>query len=180
MDIWTHIEFDRATRANREKSALWMLDHLERLAELLNALGQQDKDRSVKAAYILEMMALKNFKAIAHVLPDLALQLTQFKSDSSQRALLHMMSLWLAPLTVTKSLDKKTREALTEHCFDKLIGAPEAAIAVQAHAMSCLYYLSRVNSWIEEPLRAILIKNMPQQSPGFRARARHILANLNQ
>ena len=46
--------------------------------------------------------------------------------------------------------------------------------------MSCLYYLSRVNSWIEEPLRAILIKNMPQQSPGFRARARHILANLNE
>jgi len=58
MDIWTHIEFDRATRANREKSALWMLDHLERLAELLNALGQQDKERSVKAAYSLEMMAL--------------------------------------------------------------------------------------------------------------------------
>ena len=110
MDIWTHIEFDRATRANREKSALWMLDHLERLAELLNALGQQDKDRSVKAAYILEMMALKNFKAIAHVLPDLALQLTHFKSDSSQRALLHMMSLWLAPLNSDqKSRQKNTR-----------------------------------------------------------------------
>jgi len=91
-----------------------------------------------------------------------------------------MMTLWLAPMTVTKSLDKKTLEAITEHCFDKLIGKPEAATAVQAHAMSCLYYLSRVNSWITEPLRAILIKNMPEQSPGFKARARHILENLPQ
>jgi len=180
MDVWTHINFDRATRANREKSALWMLDHLNRLPELLDALAQIDHARSVKAAYILEMMALKNFEAIVEVLPKLALQLNHFKSNSSQRALLHMMTLWLAPMTVTKSLDKKTLEAITEHCFDKLIGKPEAATAVQAHAMSCLYYLSRVNSWITEPLRAILIKNMPEQSPGFKARARHILEILPQ
>lgn len=180
MDIWTYINFDRATRANREKAALWMLAHLDRLPELMSALQQQDPVYNVKAAYVLEMMAIKNFETISEVLPKLAIQLNQYKSDSLQRALLHIMTLWLDPVEVTRGLDKKTREALTEHCFDKLIGNSEAAVAVQAHAMSCLFYLSRVNSWITEPLKAILIKKMPHQRPGFCARARSILKNLNQ
>ena len=38
LDIWQHINFKRATREHREKAALWMLNHLEALPELMSAL----------------------------------------------------------------------------------------------------------------------------------------------
>ena len=192
LDIWQHINFKRATREHREKAALWMLNHLEALPELMSALendlekagtkassGGSDRTLSTKAAYILEMMALKDLSAIAQQLPELACSLPKFNSDSIQRALLHIMNLWLSKHETISTLDQNVIECLTEHCFDKLIQKPEAAVAVQAHAMSCLSHLSHNNSWIKEPLADILIKNMPHQSPGYRARARHIIKELN-
>ena len=187
MDIWKHINFKRATRAHREHAAHWVLDHPEALPDLISALlcGNQkdplgDDPLSVKAAYILEMIAIKDIKFISAELPNLASHLPQFNSNSIQRALLHMMSLWLSPEASIYALDQSIIDRLTEYCFDRLIAEPEAAIAVQAHAMSCLFLLSRVNPWIKEPLTEILIKNMPGQSPGYRARARQILDHLNQ
>ena len=192
-DIWQHINFKRATREHRENAALWMLDHLEALPELMSALlhglnesrtnadsDSSDETHSIKAAYILEMMAIKTLGAVAEQLPELACSLTQFRSDSIQRALLHIMNLWLSEHQTAGALKPQVVECLTEHCFDKLIQKPEAAVAVQAHAMSCLSHLSHKNPWIKEPLADILIKNMPHQSPGYRARARHILQDLNQ
>lgn len=192
LDIWQHINFKRATREHREKAALWMLNHLEALPELMSALendlekagtkassGGSDRTLSTKAAYILEMMALKDLSAIAQQLPELACSLPKFNSDSIQRALLHIMNLWLSKHETISTLDQNVIECLTEHCFDKLIQKPEAAVAVQAHAMSCLSHLSLKNPWIKEPLVDILIKNMAHQSPGYCARARHILEDLN-
>ena len=192
LDIWQHINFKRATREHREKAALWMLNDLEALPELMSALyagldesgikadsDSSDQALSTKAAYILEMMAIKNLEAVADQLTELACHLPKFKSDSIQRALLHIMNLWLSKPKTISELDENIIEGLTEHCFDKLIQKPEAAVAVQAHAMSCLSHLSHNNSWIKEPLADILIKNMPHQSPGYRARARHIIKELN-
>ena len=187
LDIWQYINFNRATRENRENAAIWMLDHPEVLPHLINTLDGSDKNTAlmedalkVTTAYILEMMAVKDLNSLTPELPHLARFLPHLNSDSIQRALLHIMTLWLAPIESLDIIDQKAIEVLTEHCFDKLIKKPEVAVAVQAHAMSCLYYLSRVNSWIREPLADILIKQMPGKSPGYQARAKHILRQLNQ
>jgi hypothetical protein len=187
MDIWAHINFKRATRENRENAAIWMLDHPQALPYLINTLddatahtAQKEDALRVKTAYILEMMAVKDLSSLTPELTHIARLLPHLNSDSIQRALLHIMTLWLAPLESLDSLDSEVIEILTEHCFDKLIKKPEAAVAVQAHAMSCLYYLSRANSWIKEPLADIIIKQMPGNSPGYQARGRQILKWLNQ
>lgn len=186
-DIWQYINFNQATRENRENAAIWMLDHPKALPHLINTLDGSDENTAlkedalkVKTAYILEMMAVKELNSLTPELPRLVRLLPHLNSDSIQRALLHIMTLWLAPLESMGMIDQKAIEVLTEHCFDKLIKKPEAAVAVQAHAMSCLYYLSRANSWIREPLADILIKQMPRKSPGYQARAKHILKQLKQ
>ncbi len=100
-DLWQHINFKRATREHRENAALWMLDHLGALPELMSALyagldesgikadsDSRDQALSTKAAYILEMMAIKNLEAVADQLPNslvicLNLNQIQFKEPYS-------------------------------------------------------------------------------------------------
>lgn len=179
MDIWEYINFDKATRENRENAALWMLDNSEELQQLINSLNSDLNERAVKSAYVLELVAVKNLKVLKPYMPQIAQQISQFKSDSIQRSLLHIMKLWLCSPKALNAMDDELIDTLTQHCFDKLIQQPWAAVAVMAHAMSCLHYLSARGKWVKEPLVDILIKNMPNQSPGYRARAKHIIQELN-
>lgn len=45
--------------------------------------------------------------------------------------------------------------------------------------MTCLHYLGDEFEWIHPELKVILIKNIPNQSAGYEARAKNILKHIS-
>lgn len=65
---------------------------------------------------------------------------------------------------------------MTECCFNWLI--TEQKVACQVPAMTCLALLGMESNWIHEELKQILIKNIPNKSAGYKARARKVLKEI--
>lgn len=74
-------------------------------------------------------------------------------------------------------LSKNERKIMTECCFNWLI--TDQKVASQAPAMTCLHYLGADFEWIHPELKLILIKNIPNKSAGYKARAKNILKYIS-
>ena len=77
---------------------------------------------------------------------------------------------------IKTTLQQKHLEKIIETCFDYMIN--DEKIAPKAYAMNTLYFLGKDFKWIRPELREILERDYPNQSAGFKARAKHILNNI--
>ncbi len=183
MDILTQkLIHLKAYRKDREELAGYVLDHPDYFKNLFNYCFSIDEDISYKAAWILEMVCIKNIKLLVPYLDRFLENIPKVYKHQAVRPLAKIceeLTLCYYSKKVTSLqfvLSKKQREQLTEICFDWLI--TDQKVAVKAYAMQCLFLLGKEFKWINPELKIILDKDFQHQLPAFRARARHILKKL--
>ncbi len=172
----------KAYRKDREVLARYILDHPQYFEILFDNCFKIDDDISYKAAWILEMVCLKNIKILVPFLDRFFNSLPKVYKQQAVRPLAKICEeLTIAvykkqDIGLQKVITKNHREQLTEICFDWLIG--QKKVAVKAYAMKCLYLLGKEFKWIHPELKIILDKDFHHQQPAFKARARYILKVL--
>lgn len=77
---------------------------------------------------------------------------------------------------IQKLLSESDLERMAAACFDWLIGPYK--VAPKAYSMTSLYLLGNKFDWIHPELKSVLLKNYPEGSAAYKARARMILKKL--
>ncbi len=183
MDFFIHkLNQLKAYRKDREELAHYVLDHPENFEQLLDTCFKVDEDISYKAAWIMEMVCLKNIKILFPHLDSFLNSLPNVYKKQAVRPLAKICEALALGYYTNKVpslkfvLSKKQREQLTEICFDWLI--TDQKVDVKAYAMQTLFLLGKEFNWIHPELKIILDKDFHEQQPAFKARARHILRKL--
>lgn len=183
MDILTQQLMQlKAYRKDREVLANYVLNNSDNFEQLLNTCFKIDEDISYKAAWVLEIVCLKNIPQLVPHLDSFLENLPKVYKPQAVRPMAKiceklMLGYYSKEETpIQLALSKKQREQLTEICFDWLI--TNQKVAVKAYAMQCLFLLGQEYKWIHPELKIILEKDFHHQQPAFKARARHILKDL--
>ncbi|MCG2419843.1 adenylosuccinate lyase [Aequorivita sp. F47161] len=173
-----------SSRAKRMEIGLWITKKPHYVRETLQWCFTEDSELLVQSAWVLEVICkhkAKNFFKYMHLFFE---ALPNIQNDSALRSSAkicemlchyHFMHDFGIVLEV---LDENERQIITECCFDWLI--TDQKVACQAPAMQCLYYLGwdHDKKWIYPDLKNILLKNAPNKSAGYQARARKILKRI--
>tara|TARA_R110000850_G_scaffold150497_1_gene273146 strand:+ start:39967 stop:40521 length:555 start_codon:yes stop_codon:yes gene_type:complete len=172
----------KAYRKDREEFADYVLDNPNNFEQLLDTCFKFEETISYKATWILEMVCLKNLDILFPHLERFLENLPKVYKPQAVRPMAKICEeLTLSYYSKEETpiqfvLSKKQREQLIETCFDWLI--TDQKVAVKAYAMQCLFLLGKEFKWIHPELKIILEKDFHHQQPAFKARARHILKNL--
>ncbi len=183
MDILTQQLMQlKAYRKDREMLANYVLNNSDNFEQLLNTCFKIDEDISYKAAWVLEIVCFKNIPQLVPHLDSFLENLPKVYKHQAVRPLAKICEEITIRYYTKKMpsmrfvLEKKHREQLTEICFDWLI--TNQKVAVKAYAMQSLFLLGQEYKWIHPELKIILDKDFHNQQPAFKARARHILKDL--
>ncbi len=171
-----------ALRENRLKYAQIVLNDLGLLPKLITILFIVDDKVSCKAAWVLEFVCAKYIYALVPYLDEFTSNINKVHLDSAVRPVAKVCE-FLAktyyskqPNTIKKMLLPKHKELIIESCFDWMIR--DEKIAVKAYSMNSLYLFGKDYEWIHPELAQILEQDFPNQSPGYKARAKHILKKI--
>ncbi len=172
----------KAYRKDREKLADRVLNNADYFDCIFDCCFDVDEDISYKAAWVLEIICLKNIKLLVPYLDRFFENIPRVYKHQAVRPLAKICEEIVLGYYSHKEpslqfvLSKKQLEKLTEICFDWLI--TEQKVAAKAYAMQCLFLLGKEIKWIHPELKIILEKDFQNQQAAFKARARHILKKL--
>ncbi len=170
-----------SSRKKRVEIALWVSKKPLYIKEMLLWCFIPKGELLVQTAWVLEIICELNAeKFIIHKQLFIE-QLPLIKNDSALRSCAKICEMLCenhfvkADGITTNLLTKKQKQCITECCFDWLI--TDQKVACQAPAMEALYFLGKdeMGAWIYPELKNILIKDSPNKSAGYQARARKIL-----
>ncbi len=176
------IEVD-STRKKREEIASWIVKKPHYVRETLQWAYKPESELLIKSAWVLEIICKRKpllffkymylfFEQLPHINNDSAL-----RSSAKICEMLCYENYMLKFTNFGNILSKEEQKIMTECCFNWLI--TDQKVACQAPAMTCLHYLGNDFEWIHPELKVILIKNIPNQSAGYKARANKILKYLS-
>lgn len=148
MDILTQQLMQlKAYRKDREKLANFVLNNPDNFERLLNTCFKINENISYKAAWVLEIVCLKNIQILVPHLETFLENLPKVYKHQAVRPLA-IVCKEITMRYYTKKmpslrfvLHKKHRKQLTEICFDWLI--TNQKVAVKAYAMQCLFLLGQ-------------------------------------
>ena len=178
-DTLTNVD---ASRSSRLKCAGLILSDLSIMSHLIKILFMTNDKISCKAAWVLEYVCTENKYAIVPFLNEFTNNLNKVHFDSAKRPLakvcegLSTSTYSGQPNPMNKMLLPKHKKRIIEACFDWMIN--DEKVAVKAYAMGALYCFGQEYEWIHPELVQILEQDYPNQSAGFKARARHILKKI--
>lgn len=176
------IEVD-STRKKREEIASWIVRKPHYVRETLKWSYKPESELLIKSAWVLEIICKRKTLLFAKYMHLFFEQLPNITNDSALRSsakiceILCYENYILKYTNYGKILSKEERKIMAECCFNWLI--TDQKVACQASAMTCLRYLGSDFKWIYPELKLILLKNMANQSAGYKARAKQILKNLS-
>jgi hypothetical protein len=174
-----------AARVNRLKAADWFLAHPENFKDLLLLTFDTSYRLHYKAAWVTEFVVLRHSELLQDDVLFFIDSLPKIKKDSAARPLAKVCALVSKHLIAQKSnifQQKITQDdvnKLISVAFDWLIG--DFRVATQVHAMQIIFELGQLpdtEAWVHRELKQILINQIPQQSAGFRSRAKNILKKM--
>jgi len=177
--LYKELNYVDGSREKRLKYANLILSEPELLPELLEIIFMVDDSVSCKAAWVFEFACSKNLDLIIPHLDVFTEKLSKVYLDSTLRPLAKISEL-LATAYYSKQTTKfksalqlRHHENIIEACFDWLIN--DGKIAPKAYAMNTLFLFGKDYNWIHPELKNIIQRDYQNQSPGYKARARHIL-----
>jgi len=177
------ISYEKAYRHSRMKAARWALDHPESIEELINiCLDPERGDLADKGCWALEFVAKEDLSLLYPHMDLFCAGLERITKDQSLRPLAHICEMWILKAykkqdpMAKEVLTKPNKELLVNNSFDWLI--TQQKVACEVRAMTCLYYLGTEEEWIHPELMEILERNMHAGSPGYKARAKKTLAQI--
>ncbi|WP_417444784.1 hypothetical protein [Joostella sp.] len=169
-------------RENRIKVANMVLQNKAIFPELLDLCFAENKELSHKACWVTEFVCKSELDILFPQLKYFIKNLPTLTNDSSIRPMAKICELLCESYFQKKNketishLTNPILEQLTETNFDWLIS--DAKVATKAYAMRNLYFLGKKYDWIYPELKPILLKDMPNHSSAYKARARHILNKI--
>lgn len=181
MDLTSILEnVINAKRIYRDSAAAHMLRNPELLPELIDKVYDVDDPLHIKAAWVLELVYLKDPSILDPYLHEFISRMPLLKHESALRPVSKICSLWSKyyfSQTPSKiKLGKHEVEIIISCNFDWLI--EEHKVATQVYAMDTLNLWITEQNWIHQELKSILQKNANYGTSGYRAHARKLLKNL--
>ena len=165
-----------AKRVYRDQARDFVLHHPEHVPTLMNHLCDPDSELHVRAAWVTELVFLKDSHLIEPYLETLVETLPKLSNESVLRPVSKILANHLNNTTI-RVFDKTTEESLIEACFDWLI--QDHKVATKVFAMDVLLHYSGSYEWIKEALISVLEKDTESASSGYRAHSRKILKKLS-
>lgn len=187
INIFNLIEsIGTARRENRERVASVFFNKPELIADLMVCVFKIDYKLHYKAVWILEILLEKDLTMLLPYIDYFTLNIRKLRHESAVRPIAKICN-WLAISYVKhqkedflKVLTKKNIEQIVETSFDWMIGRYK--VAAKAYTMNSLFYFGKLNSpeflWIHKELKNIILLNIVQSSPAYKARGRITLELL--
>lgn len=146
---------------------------------LLLEIAMESADRTaIKAAWILDIIACRNYLLFKPSLAIFCSNIHLIKKESAKRPFAKVSAI------LSKAFQTNNGIVLTKHQQKQLIEITfdwfntKSDIAVKVYCMETLYHLGYTNSWIHKELKLILQQQIATASPAYRARGRKILKCL--
>ena len=180
--LYSELNFVNATREKRLHYAQMVIKNPDLMPHLLEILFWVDDKLSCRAAWILEFVCKENLELLFPYLDNFTEQIHKVHLDSAVRPIAKICEFLIKSYyskeenPIKTALQQKHQEKIIETCFDYMIN--DEKIAPKAYAMNTLYLLGKDFEWIHPELRQILERDYPNQSAGFKARAKHILSKI--
>jgi hypothetical protein len=171
-----------SSRENRLAHAHLVLKNPELIPKLIEILFMVDDKMSCKAAWVLEYMCSENLESMIPYLDKFTENIHKVHLDSAVRPVAKICEYLVKAFyskennAIQSALQMKHKEKIVETCFDYMIN--DERIAPKAFAMNTLYLSGKDFDWIHPELGQILERDFPNQSAGFKARAKHILKKI--
>ena len=163
-----------AHRLNRVFIRDYVLQHPEKLEDLIK-IGLQEKDKiHIKACWSLELIFEIKLELILPFLDDFLAKISQLKDDSAIRPISKICMFLSRSKTIQLSENQETK--IIETCLDWLI--QDKKVATKAYSMRTLFNFGKKHPWINEELKTILSQDYFKHSAAYQAAAKDILRKL--
>jgi hypothetical protein len=182
-ELYGELSYVDHSRKKRLYYANLVIAQPELIRPLLDILFDVNDEMSCKAAWVFEFMCDQHLNYIIPHLNLFTAQISKVHLDSAVRPVAKVCEYLIKAYyskqdnTIKAHLTEQNKEKIIEACFDWMIN--DEKIAPKAFAMNSLYLLGTEYDWIHPELAMLLERDFQMQSPGFKARARHILRKIN-
>lgn len=167
------------TLAKRKSAAQKILDNPDDLQETMDIITRKDKELFLKALMTLEVLSRDSFKTIQRYSCQLIYSGKLYDDSASRRNLSKIYGHAIRASINSENnynLTSALKKEIIDLSFLWLISKEETAVKV--FSMQNLYDLRNEEPWISEDLKAIIEKEFPNSSQGFKPKATKILRKL--
>lgn len=170
-----------AKRVYRDQGAEAILRQPELLPFLIDYLYSNNKTRSIRSAWVLELVCLFEIRLLLPYLSAFTSRLSTLEQESAIRPVSKICTL-ISKHHAEHPYDQEFKDTtwkndIIEASFEWLTG--EHKIAAQVFAMESLFLLGQNSDWILDELYSILDKEYPDSSAGYQSRARKIMDKIS-
>jgi len=181
MKIQEILDRTNATLDKRTLASQKLIESEELRKQTLELIKTHDKDFSLKALMVLEVLGREHFEMLEPSIPFLIMYGKLYKDSSSRRCFSKIYNFAIksdrSPETHF-NLTRQSKSEIIEQSFLWLVS--QEATAVKVFSMQNIFELREEESWISEQLKGILEKDMTRSSAGYNSRGIKILRKLKQ
>ena len=180
--LYLLLEKVSAGKTSREAAARHFYGNRKHIAQLIGFVFEVEDPVSVKASWVLDMVASDDIAIILPGLDHFTKNIHRVCNESALRPLARICERLLAAMDADQpslagiKLSGLQHELLLNAAFKWLIGPHK--VATKVFAMRCLYYLGKEAPWVHGELREILREQYARETSGYKARARDTLQKL--
>ena len=181
-EFYKELSYISALRENRMKFANMVLADMRLFPKLITILFMVDDKVSCKAAWVLEFVCAKNLYAIVPYLDEFTRNLNKIRFDSAVRPVAKVCEFMATHYSsknsngLKEALSTTHKACIVEACFDWMIS--DYKVASKVYAMGTLCLFGNEIDWIHPELTLILEQDFPNQSAGFKSRAKRTLQKI--
>ncbi|MGL5112563.1 MAG: hypothetical protein ACRC6O_07995 [Flavobacterium sp.] len=174
----SQLDYVSGCRDKRVLAAQFVFNHPTYFEELLAICFAVGDQKSYKACWVLEQIAIQKIEWLQPHLDYFSMNLRHLEHESAIRPMSKVSQLLAEAHSKKKyiELTATQREQITESCFDWLI--TDTKVAAKCYCIRALFVLGKYNDWIYRELHIILAKDFPTQSAAYKAVSREILKKI--
>lgn len=169
-----------AKRIYRDRAALAISQNPYLFPELVDKMYDVSDPFHVKAAWVLELVCLKDLSILDKHISKFILGFPKLSNESALRpaskTCFYWCSYYFSTTYTGPELGPLEKETIISCNFDWLI--EDHKVATQVFAMDTLNLWSKEEMWIRTELKSILEMKTESGSSGYKAHARKMLKNL--
>lgn len=172
----------KAYRETRLALAEWVLDNPAAFPELLSLCFDDASDISYKATWILEFVCAERLQLLYSHLDEFFTKLPRTKKDQALRPLAKVCQMLALAYYKEKDaalitiLTPAHKEQWVDCMFDWFI--TDKKVACKVYGMTSLVYLGTEFSWIHPALKSIILQNIHDEQPAYKARGKSVLKQI--
>jgi len=166
-------------REYRIKYAEMVINDQSLFLPLLELTFDETNEASVKVSWVLDFVSREKLSWFYPHLDFFTENISKVKHDSIVRPVARICELLAKAYNSKKDLE--IQNFLTKNHIDKIVETgfdwmiSEQKVAVKAYTMETLFFFGKEIDWVHNELKLILVQEIPNGSPAYKARAKKIL-----